>query len=74
MNTNDLKEMIDGTIIDVPKGDCYLLLTKVGNEVHVSYEGEKDMIKASLFSLIHEYNDLAEVVLDAAEAYETEEI
>jgi hypothetical protein len=73
MNTEELKEMIDGCIFDVPQGDCYLTMVKVGGEVSVSFEGDKDTIKACLLKLMKKYKDLAEVVVDAADAYIEEE-
>ena len=73
MNTSELKEMIDGSIFDVPQGDCYLAMVKVGNEASISFEGESDLLKVTLLGLMKKYKDLAEIILDAAEAYEMEE-
>lgn len=73
MTTKELKEIIDGVSMDVPQGDCYLAMAKVGNEVSVSFEGQGDMLATSLFRLMKKYKDLADVVMAAANAYETEE-
>lgn len=73
MNTEELKELIDGCIFDVPQGDCYLMMVKVCGEVSVSFEGDKDTVKACMLKLMKKYKDLAEVVVDAADAYIEEE-
>lgn len=74
MKVSELKEIIDGGIMEVPKGDCYLAMAKVGNEVSVSFEGQGNMLATSLLNLMKKYDNLAEVVLAAAEAYEEEEM
>lgn len=74
MKVSELKGIIDGAVMDVPEGDCYLAMAKVGNEVSVSFEGHGDMLATSLFNLMKKYKDLAEVVMTAADAYETEEV
>lgn len=72
MNTKELKELIDGCIFDVPKDDCYLAMVKVGNEISISFEGDKDVMTACLLRLMKKYKDIAEVVIDAADAYDEE--
>lgn len=74
MKVSELKEIIDGVIMEVPKGDCYLAMAKVGNEVSVSFEGQGNMLATSLLNLMKKYKDLADVVMAAAEAYEKEEM
>lgn len=73
MTTKELKEIIDGVNMDVPQGDCYLAMAKVGNEVSVSFEGQGDMLATSLFRLMKKYKNLADVVMAAADAYEAED-
>lgn len=73
MKVSELKEIIDGVNMDVPQGDCYLAMAKVGNEVSVSFEGQGDMLATSLFRLMKKYKKLADVVMAAADAYEAEE-
>ena len=73
MTTKELKEMIDGCIFDVPEGDCYMSMVKVGDEVSVSFEGKPETLKAVLFRLMNKYKDLAEVVTDAAFVYNEQE-
>lgn len=73
MKVSELKEIIDGVNMDVPQGDCYLAMAKVGNEVSVSFEGQGDMLATSLFRLMKKYDNLAEVVLAAADVYRAEE-
>lgn len=74
MKVSELKEIIDGVIMDVPQGDCYLAMAKVGNEVSVSFEGQGNMLATSFLNLMKKYKDLADVVMAAAEAYEKEEM
>lgn len=69
MTTKEFKELIDGCIFDVPDGDCYLGMAKVGHEVSVSFEGKPETLKACLFGLMNKYEDLAEVVCDVAYVY-----
>lgn len=73
MNTEELKELIDGCIFDVPAGDCYLAMAKVGNEVSISFEGEKDVLKACMLRLMKKYKVMAEVVTEVADDYDMEE-
>lgn len=73
MKVSELKEIIDGVSMDVPQGDCYLAMAKVGNEVSVSFEGQGDMLATSLFRLMKKYKNLADVVMAAADAYEAED-
>lgn len=73
MTTKELKEIIDGVNMDVPQGDCYLAMAKAGNEVSVSFEGQEDVLATSLYRLMKKYKTLADVVMAAADAYETEE-
>ena len=72
MNTTELKELIDGVIVDVNPGDAYLAMAKVGHEVSISFEGDVDTIVASLVKLMRKYDDLATVVCMAADHYEME--
>ena len=72
MNTAELKEMIDGTIIEVPQGDAYLAMAKVGNEASISFEGDVHTIATSFVKLMKKYKELASVVCIAADAYEME--
>lgn len=74
MKVSELKEIIDGVIIEVPKGDCYLAMAKSGQEVSIGFEGSVEMLATCLFNLMNKYDNLAEVVLAAAEAYEKEEM
>lgn len=74
MNVIELKEIIDGAIIDVPEGDCYIAIAKCGKDVSISYEGTKDMMTECLLRLMKKYKDLSEVVIDAADEYMEEEL
>ena len=73
MNTEELKELIDGCIFDVPEGDCYLAMAKVGNEVSISFEGDKDVLKVCMLRLMKKYKVMAEVVTEVADDYDMEE-
>jgi hypothetical protein len=73
MTTKEFKELIDGCIFDVQEGDCYLGMVKVDGQVSVSFEGKPETLKAVLFSLMNKYEDLAEVVCDAAFVYNEQE-
>lgn len=57
----------------MPEGDCYLGMVKVDGKVSVSFEGKPETLKAVLFSLMNKYDDLAEVVCDAAFVYNEQE-
>lgn len=72
MTTKELKELIDGCIFDVPEGDCYLAMAKVGNEVSISFEGDKEMMVITLVALMEKYKDLAGIVCDAADIVDME--
>ena len=72
MKVNELKELIDGCIIEVPKDDCFLAMAKSGVEVSVAFEGQLDMLTASLVRLMKKYKDLATIVCCAADDYEME--
>ena len=72
MNIEELKEMIDGTIIEVPQGDAYLAMVKVGNEASISFEGDVHTIATAFVKLMKKYKDLASVICIAADAYEME--
>lgn len=73
MTKKEFKELIDGCIFDVPEGDWYLGMAKVDGKVSVSFEGKPETLKAVLFSLMNKYDDLAEVVCDAAFVYNEQE-
>lgn len=72
MNTAEFKELIDGTIFDVPQGDAYLAMAKVGGEASISFEGDAHTIAMAFVKLMKKYKDLATVVCIAAVAYEME--
>ena len=72
MKNKELKELIDGCIIDVPEGDCFLAMAKSGAEVSVAFEGHLDMLTASMVKLMKKYKDLATIICCAADSYETD--
>ena len=70
MKNSELKELIDGCVIDVPKDDCFLAMAKSGVEVSVAFEGHIDMLTASMVKLMKKYKDLATIICCAADSYE----
>lgn len=74
MTTKELKEIIDGVEIKAAPDECYLVIAKTGNETSVSLEGQRDVLATSLYRLMKKYKNLAEVVLEAADAYDNDDL
>lgn len=70
----NLIEVMNGET-KVQKGDAFFALAKEGNDVHVSYEGDKQTLVMSLLQLMKDFPDVEEIVCTAADAhmYQTED-
>lgn len=73
MKLEQLKELIDGTIIEVTNdNDAYLMIARNGGECSISFEGKREVLSTCLFIHMMKNRDFADVVLAAAEAYYNE--
>jgi hypothetical protein len=71
MNLEALKEIIDGTIIEVNNpNNAFLAFVKKDKQCSISYEGQRETLAQCLFSCMVQYRDLADMVCAAYEAFQ----